>query len=250
MINIFNPIDYKIIRKFKKLDDEGNYEEILKIEDELLKKVKIIENNEPLVFLKDHLDKDIFIDLVDLDIDIDNKERLFLRKKVVQMLNKAQRKLPKGYHLIIKDAFRSKDMVLKMYDKYFKKIKEEKPNLTEKEIDLFIRNKLAMPDDSVPPGHMTGGAVDVVLCDDNGKHINTRNSNYNFLNNPKHQYTFAKDLAPDIKRNRMILYKALTRVGFSNFFKEYWHYSYGDGYWALKHMKKISFYDIPKINKY
>jgi D-alanyl-D-alanine dipeptidase len=48
----------------------------------------------------------------------------------------------------------------------------------------------------------------------------------------------------------MILYKALTRVGFSNFFKEYWHYSYGDGYWALKHMKKISFYGIPKINKY
>jgi zinc D-Ala-D-Ala dipeptidase len=230
MINIFNPIDNKVIKKLKKLDEEGDYEEILRVENELLKKVKIIENNEPMVFLKDCLDKNIFIELVDLNICVNDEERLFLRKKVVQMLNKAQRKLPKGYHLMIKDAFRSKEMVLKMYNKYFKRIREEKPNLTDKEIDVFIRNKLAMPDDPVPPGHMTGGAVDVVLCDDNGKYINTRDSNSSFLNNPEHQYTFAKKLSPDIKKNRMILYKTLTRVGFSNFFKEYWHYSYGDGY--------------------
>ncbi len=221
MINIFNPIDNKVIKKLKKLDKEGNYEEILRVENELLKKVKIIENNEPMVFLKDCLDKNIFIELVDLNICVNDEERLFLRKKVVQMLNKAQRKLPKGYHLMIKDTFRSKEMVLKMYNKYFKKIREEKPNLTDKEIDLFIRNKLAMPDDPVPPGHMTGGAVDVVLCDDNGKYINTRDPSSSFLNSPEHQHTFAKKLPPDIKKNRMILYKTLTRVGFSNFFKEY-----------------------------
>jgi D-alanyl-D-alanine dipeptidase len=44
----------------------------------------------------------------------------------------------------------------------------------------------------------------------------------------------------------MILYKVMIKAGFSNFFREYWHYSYGDGYWAMKRKKKISIYNIPK----
>lgn len=87
-----------------------------------------------------------------------------------------------------------------------------------------------MPDDILPPGHMTGGAVDVVLGDDNGEFISTRVAGTNFINQPGHQYTFNQGIPSDMYKNRMILYRAMKKVGFNNFFREYWHYSYGDGH--------------------
>jgi D-alanyl-D-alanine dipeptidase len=109
-------------------------------------------------------------------------------------------------------------------------LKLKRSDLTDREIDIEVRNKIAMPDDLVPPGHMTGGAVDVVLGDDNGNFIPTRIIGTDFINDPNHQYTFCKNLPKEMYRNRMILYKVMIKAGFSNFFREYWHYSYGDGY--------------------
>lgn len=87
-----------------------------------------------------------------------------------------------------------------------------------------------MPDDVVPPGHMTGGAIDLEIAYDNGEFIPLRHPNTDIINDPKHIYTFNKNLSKEIYNNRMLLYKSMTRFGFSNFFKEYWHYSYGDAY--------------------
>jgi len=91
----------------------------------------------------------------------------------------------------------------------------------DKEADLWVRNMLAMPDDLVPPGHMTGGAVDVILGDDHGDFIPTQIKGTNIVDLQKQNYTFFKDLPQDILNNRKILYNAMTKVGFNNFFKEY-----------------------------
>lgn len=78
-----------------------------------------------------------------------------------------------------------------------------------------------MPDDAVPPGHMTGGAIDLEIAYDNGEFIPLRHPNTDIINDPKHIYTFNKNLSKEIYNNRMLLYKSMARFGFSNFFKEY-----------------------------
>ncbi len=246
---LFSPWDYIVINKLQELDKTNNLEGYLNFVKDCFKKIQIKENNDPLVPLKEFLDKDIQINLCDLKVaDINNEDRLFLRKTIIEKLNQAQKLLPQGYHLVIRDAFRSEALVWKLYDFYCKSIKQNQPKLSDKEVDILVRSKIAMPDDSVPPGHMTGGAVDVVLGDDKGDFIPTRIFGTDFINSSDHQYTFCKNLPKEMYNNRMILYNAMIKVGFSNISREYWHYSYGDGNWAAKRKKKISFYGIPKIS--
>ena len=247
---LFSPWDYTVINKLKELDQANNLEDYLNFTKVIFKKVKVIDNNDPILPLKEYLNKDIQINLCNLKIDDSyNQNRLFLRKTVIDKLNQAQKLLPKGYHLMIRDAFRSEALVWELYHLYCNNLKQINPNLSDKEIDIEVRSRIAIPDDSVPPGHMTGGAVDVVLGDDNCDFIPTRIFGTDFINSANHQYTFCKDLPTEMHNNRMILYNAMIKVGFSNISREYWHYSYGDGNWASKRKKKIAIYGIPKINK-
>jgi D-alanyl-D-alanine dipeptidase len=53
-----------------------------------------------------------------------------------------------------------------------------------------------------------------------------------------------------IKKNRKIMFDALTKAGMSNYPKEYWHWSYGDLWWAERNQKEYAIYGpIYKIGK-
>jgi D-alanyl-D-alanine dipeptidase len=41
------------------------------------------------------------------------------------------------------------------------------------------------------------------------------------------------DLAPETRANRRLLAEAVGAAGFVNYPHEWWHWSYGDRYWAL-----------------
>jgi hypothetical protein len=44
------------------------------------------------------------------------------------------------------------------------------------------------------------------------------------------------------KHNRKIMSNALTKAGFVNYLGEYWHWSYGDRYWAYFTKKDKAIY--------
>ena len=44
---------------------------------------------------------------------------------------------------------------------------------------------------------------------------------------------FAADVDPQARRNRMLLAEVLGGAGLVNYPTEWWHWSYGDRYWAL-----------------
>ena len=44
------------------------------------------------------------------------------------------------------------------------------------------------------------------------------------------------------RQNRDIMSSALTKVGFVNYPGEYWHWSYGDRYWAYHAREKEALY--------
>lgn len=244
-------LDIELIEQLRNLGKKNKFQEYLDLLNKNLEKVKIEECNEQLLYLPRHLSRDIFIKPFDPEkvIEVENekeyKNKLFLRKTIVEWLNDAQTLLPKGYHLLIMDPLRTEDMVWKLYKKYFEKRKKENPELSDKEIDLWLRNLLAMSDDPVPPGHMTGGAVDVILADDQGKPIPMK-IDYKIIPKENQKFTFCPGLPEEIIEKRKILYDTLTKVGFHNYFREYWHYSYGDPYWAVRRKNKIAIYGIPK----
>ena len=59
--------------------------------------------------------------------------------------------------------------------------------------------------------------------------------------------TFNPKIKDQHKKNRLILFYALTSVGFVNLPTEWWHYSYGDQYWAIYNQKPYAIYN--KIEK-
>ena len=56
--------------------------------------------------------------------------------------------------------------------------------------------------------------------------------------------TFAKGLVPLQKKNRKLLFRLITREGFVNAPTEWWHYSYGDQYWAAFYGKKQEIFGV------
>ena len=86
-------------------------------------------------------------------------------------------------------------------------------------------------------GHPTGGAVDVTLTE-NGKEL-FLGTVYN--DEPKSSdyktYMNSNKIAKKEKELRIILSEAMESVGFINYTPEWWHWSYGDKYWAF--IKKI-----------
>ena len=61
---------------------------------------------------------------------------------------------------------------------------------------------------------------------------------------PKHEQNkiFSKKIPEYIQKNREILFKAMKKAGFSNYSKEWWHWSYGDRGWAMRENKKFAIY--------
>ena len=237
-------LDIELIKELNALAEKGDHAGYLKKLTEALSHVVIKENNEPIVPLtKENLHPKIYVRLVDLCIPTDEASRAFLRYTVVQKLNKAAESLPPDYSLIIRDALRTKRMINDLYHLYIQRLKKENPELPDKEYDLRIRNLLALPDDPVPPGHMTGGAVDVVLGNADGERVDVEvppDQIPRKLQAP----TFCQGIPPELVKRRQILYEAMTKQDFNNYLMEYWHFSYGDAYWAVRRISKVAIYGI------
>jgi len=94
-----------------------------------------------------------------------------------------------------------------------------------------MTNRFFAPvDQKAPPGHCTGGAVDVQLLGPGGKPLDVTSPFTGWQAAP----TWIEGLTPEAKRNRMILVEAMLGAGFSNCRDEFWHYSYGDAAWAVR----------------
>jgi D-alanyl-D-alanine dipeptidase len=238
-------LDAPLIRERRELSDREDYAGYLAVLNRALEEVKTKDNHEPMIGLTpEALGPRLFIWLVKLDVEANEIARLQLRQSVVQKLRAAADSLPPGHSLIIRDAFRTAGMVWDLYHLYMARLEQREPNLSKAECDVRIRNLLAMPDDPVPPGHMTGGAVDINLGDANGKRVDLE-VNEKVRPRKLQAPTFCAGLPQELISRRKLLYDALTAQGFHNYSREYWHYSFGDAYWAVRRKEKTAIYGIP-----
>ena len=119
----------------------------------LLNKIPIIECREPLVDIREACP---FV--------VPRPGLLpYLRVSVASMLNRAQDNLPPGYRFAIGSALRTIDMQGSMYWRNYHKLAREKPHLPTSALRRITNKYFAPPDAPAPPGHTTGGAIDVGL---------------------------------------------------------------------------------------
>ena len=186
----------------------------------LLNRIPIIETGEPLV-----------------DLRVACPELLlrpgclpYLRRTVAAMMNRAQAALPPGYRFTVSTALRTLEMQSSMYWRNYHKLRDEKPHLPTSALRRITNRYFAPPDAKAPPGHTTGGAVDVGLV---GPDFHARDM-IAPTKGWEAAYTWSDKIGPEARRHRQMIIGALGGAGFSNCRDEWWHWSYGDNAWAVR----------------
>ena len=164
----------------------------------------------------------------------------YLRKPVAEMLERAAQSLPEGYVLGVIDAWRPFDRQQRIYDFVWNCAREVFPDRNDVALRRTVCRWVAPTDQKAPPGHCTGGAVDVWLQTPDGQNIDVNSPFTRFGGSP----TYALGLTEEAHHNRTILIEAMLGAGFSNCRDEWWHYSWGDAGWAVRMGEKMCHYGI------
>ncbi|NLY78680.1 MAG: M15 family metallopeptidase, partial [Lysinibacillus sp.] len=121
---------------------------------------------------------------------------IYLREGVYYRLKKALEILPSQYSLIIFDGFRPFQVQQSLFDIYSEKIKKENMQLNSEGIFQETLKYVAFPsiDPTCTSPHITGGAVDLTLGDQDGNELDLgttfdemseKSATRYFENNPK-----------------------------------------------------------------
>lgn len=154
----------------------------------------------------------------------------YLRVSVAAMLNRAQESLPPGYRFSVSTALRTLEMQSEMYWRAYHKLKAEKPHLPTSALRRITNKYYAAPDAKAPPGHTTGGAIDVGLMDPDFRSCDMVGPTRGW----EAADTYSEKIGPEARFHRGLIIDALLGAGFSNCRDEWWHWSYGDNAWSVR----------------
>lgn len=196
----------------------------------LLNRIPIVECGEPLVDLRDACPT-VLLRPGCLP---------YLRRTAAAMLNRAQQSLPDGYRFTVSTALRTLEMQSTMYWANYEKLRREKPHLPTSALRRITNKYYAAPDAKAPPGHTTGGAVDVGIVGPDFVALDMIAPTSGW----EAAYTWSDLIGPEARRNRDMLTGALLLAGFSNCRDEWWHWSYGDNAWAVRTGCAIAVYGL------
>lgn len=195
--------------------------------DPLVSAISVMHSQEQFVNLVD-FDPDI---LVDQSLSMRSPYFSFVRLSVAKKLVSAKKFLPKNIRFLIKEEFRPLHVQQSAFEQSLKRIRE---NSLNQDLNYIIAeaSKYVAPPDVAP--HPTGSAVDLTLIDSNGVELDL-GTPFDAIPEESDNATFfdATNISEQAIENRQILAHALQSVGLVNYYTEWWHWSYGDKYWAV-----------------
>jgi D-alanyl-D-alanine dipeptidase len=193
-----------------------------------LRHIPIREVGEPLVdFLKE------CPDLLQDRPRFNYRRETLVRKSVAESLGQAnQILLSQGYRLLIIEGWRAPVIQQRMFRAIERQFQERYPDLQGEALRTLVEQFSAPMDETVPPPHTTGGAVDVILGDRNGRPLDL-NSPFDLYDDKGFAFD-AQGLSNEARANRDRMAAALIASGLTNYPSEYWHWSYGDQGWAYR----------------
>jgi D-alanyl-D-alanine dipeptidase len=207
------------------------------ISDEKLVKVSARENSEEFVSVKKFCPEIIVsVDPESRALQHLKKGECYVRIGVAKRLSSAQKSLPHGFHLMLWDGYRSIEAQRKMHDNFVRRLRKKHPEWSGRKILSFADLYIANPDKITL--HSTGGAIDITICDSEGKKIDMGSEIDFFPENTDSK----KIISSAAGKNRDLLKRCLEKQGFVNYPPEWWHWSYGDSYWAAALKKRNAIY--------
>ncbi|NRQ37029.1 M15 family metallopeptidase [Nonomuraea sp. NN258] len=198
--------------------------DVVLISDPRVVAVPVRECGEPLADVRGRL-------RVDTRLADDEGAYAHLRAGLLARLERAERLLPDGYHLLIVEGYRPIPTQRRYFEDYKRELHDAFPGLTPDEVHVAA-SRYVSPVEVAP--HTAGAAVDLTLCDPDGAEYDMGTQ---VNDNPEQSegacYTAALNISADARVNRKILAAALEPAGLVNYPTEWWHWSYGDRYWAM-----------------
>jgi D-alanyl-D-alanine dipeptidase len=154
-----------------------------------------------------------------------------IREGLAERLLAARSRLPPGLDLLVIEVYRPPAQQELLFNGYRDRLAGLHPQWTPQQAHVEASRYVSPPE--VAP-HGTGGAVDLTLCTAEGAELDlgtaVNDSPYDSANRC---FTDAPDLEPQQRQNRAVLVAALAGAGLVNYPTEWWHWSYGERYWAL-----------------
>lgn len=146
-------------------------------------------------------------------------------------LERAQRGLGPHLRLRIVEGVRDVAVQLEIIERYASSLRAVHAGISDGDL-LTLTSRFVAPVDVAP--HVAGAAVDVTLTGTDGADLDMGTA---IDATPEQSagacYFGARDLSVEARANRRLLAAALGTAGLVNYPTEWWHWSYGDRYWAL-----------------
>lgn len=166
---------------------------------------------------------------------------LMVREGVLEQLIQAQASLPSHWRIILKAGYRPYSVQLDILNVLMAEAERRHPEWSAERCLEHARLFVSDPRLVCPP-HVTGGAVDIDILDtetgemvDMGCPPNTDN---------EVAYLHSDLLSSEQRKNRNTLLAAMLDADFAPLVTEWWHYQYGETYWAAFYGHKSTKYDV------
>jgi D-alanyl-D-alanine dipeptidase len=204
-----------------------SFSEIILMGDTRVSSVPVIESRDVLTDLE-----------TDQIMPFDDRKRVtngslsMVRGQVARRLAEASSRLPNGISLLGIEAYRPPALQQSYFDSYWRRLRSEHPVASDDELWILASRYVSPP--TIAP-HPSGAAIDLTLIDDAvieldmGTAVDATPEGSRLA-----CYTKATNVSVDARANRRLLASVLEPAGFVNYPTEWWHWSYGDRYWALR----------------
>lgn len=149
-----------------------------------------------------------------------------------------------GHGLLIWDGWRPRSLQTTLHNEYRTRLATTS-GLTGARLDRVVADYVTDPERAdPPPPHITGGAVDLTLCDLASGDPRDMGSEFDELtarSRPTY-YDDATELGDMMHASlRQTLNAAMTEVGFVRLSSEWWHFEFGTRLWAEAHAGEALF---------
>lgn len=198
-------------------------DDVVLMSDPMVTRVQVRGDTDPLVDSRGQLP------LHELCADAEGAFAL-LRKPVLERLLEASSLLPEDLRLVLVEGYRPPRLQVEYFEEYRTELLDADPTLTDAEVHRLASRYIAPPE--VAP-HCAGAAVDVTLFTPEGVELDLGTPvNATPEETGGRIYTHHPDVTGDALALRKTFAEALEGAGFVNYPTEWWHWSYGDRYWA------------------
>lgn len=170
-----------------------------------------------------------------------------MRETVFEKLCLAQNDLPNHWRFKIYEGFRNLEVQQILFEEEYERVKQRYPQKTPQELFHETTRQVSPVKNldgslNIPP-HNTGSAVDLEIVTADGKLVDMGMTAKDWTTvDPELCLTACDLISETAQQHRQILLDVLQAHGFVNYPTEWWHFSFGDRYWAYHKNAKEAIY--------